>query len=265
LRLYRKDVDFKGNTAHAYHEAWRERGWTGTGSVVRVEFEVHRRWLSKQREEKIEVMPNGEEVETGRFLDTLAADELFPLVGDVWRRLTGGCYPNELWPRDRKDKKRAGPWDLIRLAEWSDESGREIRRQDRCADVERALRNIRAAHYRAERILGSQQSSAEYADLAHGEQYEDEKAAWSKRSRWALSDCGHKIDSPIDMWLEKLRLETSPVLDAMHAEWQKEREECAGLPGFEPMTRSFNDKRRRDDAEREKNNELGNRRNGNGK
>ena len=47
LKVYRKDVDFKGNTREHVEDSWREQGWDDSGAVARFEFMLSREFLRK--------------------------------------------------------------------------------------------------------------------------------------------------------------------------------------------------------------------------
>ena len=45
MRIYRKDVEYEGNTKRLIERTWRDKGFDSTGIVIRVEFEIKRKWL----------------------------------------------------------------------------------------------------------------------------------------------------------------------------------------------------------------------------
>lgn len=173
LRVYRKNVEFEGNTADLYRDIWAANGYDGTGEIVRVEVELRRRWFKKQ-------------AIAGRNLDRLGTDELLELVPSIWAE----CC-------DRWKFLPAGDeWARVQGADFGGgAAGVAIQRADRAARIERALAGLRAATWRADAICGGEVGAAELAALARSEEYRHDREKWARRSPWArLADCGHLND-----------------------------------------------------------------------
>jgi hypothetical protein len=113
LVIYRKDIEFEGNTGALLRDRWRKAGWVpwGEGVVIRVEVRFSREWL---REHKIGEV-NGRDATPEMVLDRAGA--LWRLATDQFRlapQKKGG-------PKQRRDRAVSKVWTVVQESwdEWA--------------------------------------------------------------------------------------------------------------------------------------------------
>lgn len=113
LRVYRKDVDYDGNTARLYHDRWTRAGWDGTGVVLRFEWEISREKLRH-------------EIVGGVRGDTASLDWIIDHRSDLWQ----WCLDCHRWvpPAGIKTAKRRANrvWERLRDVDWSDDRPKKL-------------------------------------------------------------------------------------------------------------------------------------------
>jgi hypothetical protein len=122
LSIYRKDVEFEGNTGALLRDRWRKAGWEpwGEGVVIRVEVRFSREWI---REHKIGEV-NGRDATPEMVLERAGA--LWRLATDQFR-----LAPQKIGgPKQRRDRPVSKVWTVIQ------ESWDEWEFQDTFAPVE---------------------------------------------------------------------------------------------------------------------------------
>jgi len=182
LRAYRKDIAFEGNTAEAYKSLWASQGYDGSGAVLRIEAEIHRAFFRKHGDPKSGILISELDwTDYGRNLRTLW---LSVLDSFSWRPET----PNG---SDRKSRRSESPlWQILRSEPVKDvptEVHDRFVRIDRLGKIERLIKDVQAASWRAQEALGDSEANwiiCSALDARASPQLSSIRSEWAKRSRW---------------------------------------------------------------------------------
>lgn len=178
IRVYRKDLAFKGSTAAAHGALWRSCGWDGTGAIVRVEFEVHRQWL---REHTLD----------GKRLSDLNLDEWQAVLPALWVQLLGlvSWCPGQEGRKSRREE--SGLWAVLRAFPFEGvrcDSGK-LRAAEIENDEDGLIDRIRRAVWSGQEAFGDEVlgqaltvARSPPADISAS------RERWLDRSKWS----GHK-------------------------------------------------------------------------
>lgn len=132
LSIYRKDIDFEGNTGALLHGRWRDNGWDGKKPVARVEARFSREWV---REHWI-----GEKKGT-----EVTVDDAWPLLGEMWRFATDAyrlAPAKRGGPTERRKRPSCEAWEVIRAA-WDSWDGQaSFPAAEQIPDVQRLIETI---------------------------------------------------------------------------------------------------------------------------
>jgi len=174
LVIYRKDIEFEGNTGALLRDKWRKAGWKpwGDGVVIRVEVRFSREWL---REHKIGEV-NGRDATPDMVLDRAGA--LWRLATDQFRlapQTKGG-------PKQRRDRPTSKVWTCVQES-WDDWSFQDtVAAVEQVNDINKAIEN---AGKRIEDLrlgLNERHFAAVVAELTLGlpglDEYKLNKSRW---------------------------------------------------------------------------------------
>jgi hypothetical protein len=179
IRAYRKDVAFEGNTADAYAAMWATRGYDGTGAVLRIEAEIHRDWFRKHGSK-----------ESGILISEMSWDQYTAHLRTLWITILDSFSwrPGGIGRLDRRAESDL--WVALRAEPVADvpaDARSAFVRIDRLGQVERLVKDVQAAAWRAQEALGDREANRvifSALDARASPRLLSIRKEWAKRSRW---------------------------------------------------------------------------------
>lgn len=174
LRIYRKDLEFDGNTKSDLVERWRARGYDGSGVVARVEFEIKREYLRTHS-------VRGVQLSRFHFSDWPLMIEI--LANSLTEQI---AHCPDYDPKCREAVDHSLLWLALRYHAKLSGASEPVSRYFPAPDIDRALADLERAIWRAQEVAGlglAERTALAAADCA-AEPVALRRELWQEQYLW---------------------------------------------------------------------------------